>query len=327
MQRLQPVTLQTPWAYISSAHLLGELGSRLVEEEHLLLRLQLVVRLRDARVVEGVGLDDVRASGEVLLVDLLDHVRPRDDEQVVVALEVLGVVLVALPTIVLLLELIRLDGGAHGAVDHDYALLHDLDELVERGRLLHRARERPVLGHGRQLSRRLGGAWIETRGSGVRLWSSRERHGCRGRPVLALEVARRALRVERRGELQHVLGRVGAPVEQHVLHVHQQLPVNVLVLVLDHLSRVDDAHVHARLARMEQEGGVESAAHGLVPAEGEGEVRHASADLAPGTQALDLPRRVDEVHAVVVVLLHARPDGEDLSSERGNRGGEPNMNM
>ena len=104
-------------------------------------------------------------------------------------------------------------------------------------------------------------------------------------------------------------------VEHDVLDVLEELLVDLLVLILLHLRRVHDAHVHARLAGVVQERGVERAAHGLVAAEGESQVRHPAGDLRTGAEALDLTGGVDEVHRVVVVLLHAGADGEDVRVE------------
>ena len=47
-------------------------------------------RLRDGGAGEGVGLADVGAGLEVTAVDLADRVRLREDEQIVVALQLLG---------------------------------------------------------------------------------------------------------------------------------------------------------------------------------------------------------------------------------------------
>ncbi len=59
----------------------------------------------------------------------LHHVRPGQVQQVVVALEVLGVVLEPVAPVVRFPELPRLGHGPHGPVDHDDALL----ELLEEG--------------------------------------------------------------------------------------------------------------------------------------------------------------------------------------------------
>ena len=83
-------------------------------------------------------------------------------------------------------------------------------------------------------------------------------------------------------------------------------------------------HAHERLGALvpQRRGGdallvarVERAAHGLVAAEGEGEVGDAAGNLAPGAEALDLARGVDEINSVVVVLLHAGADGQDVGIE------------
>ena len=75
---------------------------------------------------------------------------------------------------------------------------------------------------------------------------------------------------------------------------------------------VHDTHVHTGLAGVVQEGAVERAAHGLVAAEGEGQVGHASADFATRAETLDLASSVDEVNAVVVVFFHARADRKNV---------------
>ena len=56
-------------------------------------RLEAVVRLRDRGAGERVRLDDVGAGGEVLAVDAADDVGPRQDEEVAVAPQILGVIL------------------------------------------------------------------------------------------------------------------------------------------------------------------------------------------------------------------------------------------
>ncbi len=56
-------------------------------------------------------------------------------------------------------------------------------------------------------------------------------------------------------------------------------------------------------------------AHGLVAAEGEGEVRDAARDMDERHLLLDLARGLDEGDAVAVVLLDAGGDGEDVGIE------------
>ena len=60
---------------------------------------------------------------------------------------------------------------------------------------------------------------------------------------------------------------------------------------------------------------MERATHRLVATEAERDVAHTSADLAAGALDDDFARRVDEVHGVVVVLHHARADGENVRVE------------
>ena len=84
-----------------------------------------VVFHRDGRAVEGVGLEDVGTGVEVGAVDVADDGRLRDDEQVVVALQLAGVVLEAVAAVVLLLQLELLDHGAHRAVEVDDALAQE----------------------------------------------------------------------------------------------------------------------------------------------------------------------------------------------------------
>ena len=83
--------------------------------------LEQVVGLRDGGAAERVGLDDVGAGGQVLPVDLADHVGPRQDQQVVVALEILRVILEALAAEVRFRQLVALDHRAHRAVEDEDA--------------------------------------------------------------------------------------------------------------------------------------------------------------------------------------------------------------
>ena len=76
------------------------------------------------RVAPKVLVSTMSAPGrQVLLVDLLDDVGPGELQQLVVALQVLGVVLEALAAVVGLGQLVALDHRAHGAVDDQDALL------------------------------------------------------------------------------------------------------------------------------------------------------------------------------------------------------------
>ena len=103
---------------------------------HLLLGLQLIVGLGDAGAVEGVGLDDVGAGLQISQVDGLNNVRACNDQQVIVALQLVAVGFEALTPEVLLLQLVFLDLCPHGPVDEHDALLEQRLELPKhRGTL------------------------------------------------------------------------------------------------------------------------------------------------------------------------------------------------
>ena len=116
------------------------------------------------------------------------------------------------------------------------------------------------------------------------------------------------------GELDHPLRRVLAAVEEDVLDVLEQVLRDVLVEL--ELAGVHDAHVHAGLRRVVEEGRVDRLAYAVVAAEREGEVRHAARDVDAGAALPDDARRLDEVLRVVRVLLDARRDREDVRDRR-----------
>ena len=91
--------------------------------------LHAVVAQRDRGGVEGVGLDEVGAGGEVLLVDRGHQLRLGQRQQVVVALEVAGPVGEALAAVAGLVGPVALDRGAHRAVEDEDALAHELGQL------------------------------------------------------------------------------------------------------------------------------------------------------------------------------------------------------
>ena len=78
--------------------------------------LELVVRHRDRRGVERVGLDDVGAGLEILNVDLLDERRLSEDQEIVAPLKVARMMGELAAAEAGLVELVRLDHGPHRAV-------------------------------------------------------------------------------------------------------------------------------------------------------------------------------------------------------------------
>jgi hypothetical protein len=123
------------------------------------------------------------------------------------------------------------------------------------------------------------------------------------------------------GDLDQALAGVLATIEDDVLDALAQLGVEVVVDA-DHAG-VDDAHVHPRLDRVIEEHGVDGFAHRVVAAEREAHVGDAARDLGAGQVCLDPARRLDEVDGVVVVLLDAGRDREDVRVEDDVLGGKP----
>ncbi len=97
-----------------------------------------IVALRDHLGVERIGLEQVGTGLEVAAVDLGDDVGPRDGQEIIVATQILGMRAEPLPAEILLLQRVRLDHRAHGAVE-------DEDALRERVAKLGKAF--PTIGH------------------------------------------------------------------------------------------------------------------------------------------------------------------------------------
>ena len=120
----------------ASAHLIsglaaeaGGLKVHALDEE-----LHLKISLRDSLRVEGVRLNNISASLEVLDVDLLDDVGVGEDKEVIVALHVAMIVLELLAAVVSLLKLVALDHGTHTTIEDEDALVASLLELGVDGR-------------------------------------------------------------------------------------------------------------------------------------------------------------------------------------------------
>ena len=83
--------------------------------------LQVIVRLRRAGRVKGVGLDDVRAGFEVGAVDFPDYIGLSKAEQIIIASQVVGEVGEAFTPEFIVGKASRLDHGPHGAVEQQDA--------------------------------------------------------------------------------------------------------------------------------------------------------------------------------------------------------------
>ena len=87
-------------------------------------RFHAVIGLRHNRGGERVSLDDVAAGFKIGVMDVRNHVRSSEREQIVIALQVAGMIPKALATEVCLTKSMALDHRAHGAI-------HDQDTLRE----------------------------------------------------------------------------------------------------------------------------------------------------------------------------------------------------
>ena len=85
-----------------------------------------VIGLRDALRAKGVRFNDVRTGGQILLVNFLDHLRLRQHQQLVVALDVVDVCGKTLATIFGFAQLVALDHGTHRTVEYGDATLEQI---------------------------------------------------------------------------------------------------------------------------------------------------------------------------------------------------------
>ncbi len=131
------------------------------------------------------------------------------------------------------------------------------------------------------------------------------------------------LALERLREGDQALGRVGPPVEDHVLDALEEVLRDVRVDA--QLPGIDDAHRHPRLGRVVQERGVHRLAHRLVAAEGEGQVGDAAGGPRMRQMAVDPGQGLEEIEPVAVVLLDAGGDREDVGIEDDVLGGEAHL--
>ncbi len=91
--------------------------------------LHIIVRHGDGGTVEGVGLDDIGAGVQIITVQLFDHLRLGDAQQVVIALQVGRPIRVLAAAVLRFGELQALDHRAHTAVENDDAFPEEGGEL------------------------------------------------------------------------------------------------------------------------------------------------------------------------------------------------------
>ena len=115
------------------------------------------------------------------------------------------------------------------------------------------------------------------------------------------------------GKFDETVGGVGAPVQEHVFDISAERGLD-LVVVAEHAG-VDDAHVHALTDGVVKKRGVNGFADRVVAAEGERDVGNAAGDFRAGESLLDDPRGLEEIDRVVVMLLDAGRNGEDVGIE------------
>ena len=85
-------------------------------------RFHLVIRHRNGGGVKGIGFQNIGARLQIGVVDLADHFRLAEHQQIVVAFEIAGPVAEAAAAKILLLQPVALDHRAHAAVQHHDAL-------------------------------------------------------------------------------------------------------------------------------------------------------------------------------------------------------------
>jgi hypothetical protein len=109
------------------------------------------------------------------------------------------------------------------------------------------------------------------------------------------------------------LARLGIAVEDDVLAGGTQFGLDLVVDV--ELPGIDDRHVHPGRDRMVEEHRVHRFPHDFVAAEAERQVRKPARDMNVRAARLDLLARLDEVDAVIVMLLDARRHREHIRIE------------
>ncbi len=114
-------------------------------------------------------------------------------------------------------------------------------------------------------------------------------------------------------DFDHLFRRAGIGVEHDGLRRFAQFRIKVFVD--SKLGGVDDAHGHSGVDRVLEEHRVDGAADRVVAAEGERDIADSAADSAERHVRVNVAYRLNEVDCVVVVLLHAGCDGENIRIE------------
>ena len=116
--------------------------------------------------------------------------------------------------------------------------------------------------------------------------------------------------LERFSKINKSLGGIRSSIEQDILDLFKKLRLDLLV-DLKHAG-IHDRHVETGRDRMKQKSRVHGFTHGVVPAEGERNIGETTAGLGTGKGLLDLTHGFDEVDGVVVVLLDAGRNRQDI---------------
>ena len=106
------------------------------------------------------------------------------------------------------------------------------------------------------------------------------------------------------------IGRIGPAIEKHILHVLEQFLVD-LFIDLQHAG-IDDAHVQPGPHGVIEKRRVHRLTDHIVATEGKRNVTHATACAHARATLLHLPHGLDKIDRVIVMLLHAGGDGEDV---------------
>ena len=119
------------------------------------------------------------------------------------------------------------------------------------------------------------------------------------------------------------LGAVGAPVEQDILDQFEQVGGNLFVDT-EHAG-IDDAHVHAGFDRVIEKRRVHRFAHRIVAAKRKRNIADTAADLCQRQVLFNPTRRFNEIDGVIVMLLDAGGDGENIRIENNFLGRESDL--